>query len=107
MNGIIGKFLSIPHTTGARGAISLIEAAAHIATIWTPAHYHDSIKGTAGALEKVAFAYGLVMAGDAGRAKKDLEEAKQDVAASIQTGNTDRLFRKDLPITPEAPKTGI
>lgn len=94
MNGIIGKFLSNPHTTGAGGAIALIEAAAHIATMWTPAHYHDSIKGTAAALEKVAFAYGLIMAGDAGRAKKDLEEAKQQVAQSIQTGNTEFLEKR-------------
>jgi len=107
MNGMIGKLLSNPHTTGSGGAFVAIKFAQHVALMWTPAIYHDKIRGTAEALESLAVGYGLIMAGDAGRAKKDLEEVKQDVAASIQTGNTDRLFRKDLPITPEAPKTGI
>jgi len=107
MNGILGRLLSNPHTTGSGGAFVAIKAAQHIALMWTPPQHHDKIRGTAEALESLAVGYGLIMAGDAGRAKKDLEDAKRDVAASIQSGNTDILTKKDLPVTPEPPKTGV
>ena|SRR6266436_9862512 len=106
MNGILGKLLSNPHTTGSGGAFVAIKAAQHIALMWTPPQHHDKIRGTAEALESLAVGYGLIMAGDAGRAKKDLEEVKQQVVQAVQTGNTDILTQKDLPTPTDAPKTG-
>lgn len=110
MSLLLAKLLSNPHTTGSGGAFVAIKAAQHIALLWTPAHYADSVHGTAEALETIAVAYGLVMAGDAGKGEKALQDVRQDVAKvqeAVVTGNTDMLMRKDLPNPTEAPKTGL
>lgn len=95
MNGVLGKLLSNPHTTGAGGAFVIIKAARHIANLWTPPHYHAAVDGTAEGLEAVAVFYGYAMAGDAGKAGKDLQEAKAQVAEAISTGNTSTLTKAE------------
>lgn len=107
MSLLVSKLLSNPHTTGSGGAFVAIKAAQHIALLWAPQHYADSIKGTAEALETLAVAYGLIMAGDAGKGEKALQEAKQDVAEAIKSGNTENLVRKDLPASTDALKVGL
>ena len=105
MNGIVGKVLANPHTTGAGTAIIGIKAGEQIALLWTGAHFEHAIRGTSEALQALALGYGFVMAGDANKSGRDLEAVKKDVAVAIETGNTAMLLKKDLPVVPEPPKT--
>jgi hypothetical protein len=105
MNGILGKLLSNPHTTGAGAVFFVLKAGEQIALTWFPAHA-DKIKTTSGILEGVAGFYGLALAGDAGKGAKDLQEVKAQVKTAIDTGNSEILAKKDLPTPAEAPKPG-
>lgn len=102
MNGILGKLLSNPHTTGAGFAFFALKAGEQIALLWFP-QAADKIKTTIEILEGVAGFYGLALAGDAGKAAKDLQEVKQDVKIAIDTHNTEILEKKNLPVSEVAP----
>jgi hypothetical protein len=106
VNAIISKLLSNPHTTGAGLGFVIVKVGKEVALVWFP-QQADKIKATADLLEGVAAFYGLALAGDAGKGKEDLEAVKKDVARLDPGGNTATLYRKDLPVSVEPPKTGI
>lgn len=62
------------HTTGAGAAYLGALAVSHIGAIWFP-HHAEQFKQTGDAIQGLAVAYGLIMAGDA---KKDVDEDEDD-----------------------------
>lgn len=94
MNGILKSILANKHTSGSAFLIIASSAIESLGPIWFP-HFAEQFKGTSHWIEKAAFAYGLAMAGDASKAKADLEEVKGSVVSAIQTGNTQFIKQTD------------
>lgn len=99
---VLTSILANKHTTIAGGIFLGLKIGVEVASVWFPAK-REQFKQTADILEGAAIMYGLTMAGDAGKAKADLETAKADVAKAIETGQTQFLTKPPEPNKPKEP----
>lgn len=84
------------HTSGSALTFAAVKVGARIAKTWWP-KYQPQIEATADALESLAMVYLGCAATDAVQSAKQNDELKQQVAKSINTGDTSQLVKPSAP----------